>query len=287
MSDMSQYPFIPARWYTPAVGRAVDLLVVHSMEAAEKGDTAERIANYFAAGCPYTKPDGSIGYRKASAHFCVDADTIIQCVQESDIAYHAPGANHNGIGMEHAGHARQTADEWADPYSERMLRLSAKLADELCARYGIPRVWLSPEELREGKRGLTSHWNVSIAFGKSSHWDPGANFPVQHYLAHVNQVVPPIPAAEPKGWEDMFTARALVMHPDDSGRGYVLDARGGIHALGAAPKATGGPYFDDPVAVGLEIVEWSDPPRGYVLDGKGGVHPFGGAPKVEGGPYWP
>ena len=32
--------------------------------------------------------------------------------------FHAPGANHNGIGLEHAGYARQSAEDWADAFSE-------------------------------------------------------------------------------------------------------------------------------------------------------------------------
>ena len=73
----------------------IDLLVIHTMEAPEKPDTAENVAKWFAGS---TAP-------QASAHYCIDADSIVQCVQDRDVAWHAPGANHNGLGFEHAGTA--------------------------------------------------------------------------------------------------------------------------------------------------------------------------------------
>jgi len=167
-------PFVPARHFT--VGRiapgAVTLIVLHTMEAAEKPSTAELVAAWF----------GGAAAPRASAHYCVDSDTIVQCVREDDTAWHAPGANHNGIGIEHAGYARQTAEQWADPYSERMLRLSARLSAEVCARHEIPIAFVDVAGLRGGKSGITTHHAVSLAFRKSTHTDPGEAFPVGWYL---------------------------------------------------------------------------------------------------------
>jgi N-acetyl-anhydromuramyl-L-alanine amidase AmpD len=88
--------FIEARWYTPATGRRVDYIVLHDMEMGETVHTAEDCAHMFAN----LGPD-----RKASAHFAVDSNSIVQCVREKDIAYHAP-PNLHSIGVEHAGFAR-------------------------------------------------------------------------------------------------------------------------------------------------------------------------------------
>jgi N-acetyl-anhydromuramyl-L-alanine amidase AmpD len=166
------YPFIQARHYTPTSGRTVDLLVVHTMEAVEKPGTAEEVARWFAGR---SAP-------RASAHFCVDGNSIVACVRDDDIAWHAPGANHNGLGLEHAGYASQRRRDWSDPYSEAMLAVSARLAAEKCRKYGIPPVWLYPADLRAGRRGITSHRNVSVAFHRSDHTDPGSGFPVERYL---------------------------------------------------------------------------------------------------------
>lgn len=88
--------FIEARWYTVSSGRRIDFIVIHDMEMPETVHTAEDCANMFAN----LGPD-----RKASAHYTVDSDSIVQCVREKDIAYHAPPNTHS-IGVEHAGVAR-------------------------------------------------------------------------------------------------------------------------------------------------------------------------------------
>jgi N-acetyl-anhydromuramyl-L-alanine amidase AmpD len=174
--------------------RKIDLIVIHDMEAPEKGTTAETIANMF-----------HVGNVVASAHYCIDCDSIVQCVNDMDVAYHAPGANSNGIGLEHAGYARQSTAEWQDEFSLKMLHISAKLTAELCVKYKIPAVWLSSADLLAGKRGITSHVNVNGAFHKSSHTDPGVNFPKDLYiklvweaLAAMNAVKNPPTPTPPK-----------------------------------------------------------------------------------------
>jgi N-acetylmuramoyl-L-alanine amidase CwlA len=166
---------IHARWYTRTDGRQIDLVVVHTMEAPEKGETAEACARYLSR-LPAT--------RKASVHFCVDADEEIRCLPDRHVAYAAPGANHNGLHIEHAGYARQTPAEWADAYSERMLRRSARLTASLCKRYGIPVRFVGPAGLKAGRRGVTTHAAVTKAFPgpARTHWDPGPGFPIRHYL---------------------------------------------------------------------------------------------------------
>lgn len=166
------YPFVKAKHFTSASGRKIDLIVIHSMEAPEKGQTAENCAAYFARGTVV-----------ASAHYCVDCNSIVQCVRDKDVAYGAPGANRNGVHIEHAGYARQTSLEWRDTYSWSMLELSARLVAELAHRHNIPLVWLSPEDVAAKEHGITSHWNITQGLKKGSHTDPGPGFPVEQYMA--------------------------------------------------------------------------------------------------------
>lgn len=168
------FPFIQASHYKRVGGRTVDLVVIHTMEAPEKGTTAESVARYF-----------QTTDRDVSSHYCIDDDTIVQCVREEDVAWCAPGANHNGIHLEHAGYAKQSGADWKDAYSTAMLERSARLTGDLCARYRIPVTWLHPTDLLAGKRGITSHNNVSKAFKRSTHWDPGKGFPIEPYLSLV------------------------------------------------------------------------------------------------------
>ncbi len=168
------YPFVPSPHITRTSGRAIDLIVIHTMEMDEKGDTAESCARWF------QNP-----IAKVSAHYCVDVDSIVQCVRDQDVGWHAPGANHDGIGIEHAGRAAQTGRDWSDDYSKKMLERSAGLVAELCRAYKIPVTWLYAADLLAGKRGITTHAAVSDAFKRGTHWDPGKNFPVERYLGLV------------------------------------------------------------------------------------------------------
>lgn len=170
---------IQARNYTRVFfpRRKIGVIVTHTMESPEKPSTAEDVARW-AAGP--TAP-------RASWHYGVDADSVVSCVKEKDVAWAAPGCNHNGIQIEHAGRAGQSSRDWNDPYSQAMLRRSAALVADICLRRNIPAVWLDADDLRRGARGLTTHADVTRAFpgpGRT-HWDPGPNFPKRQYLALV------------------------------------------------------------------------------------------------------
>ena len=189
--------------------RKVDLLVVHTMEAPEKGETAEQIAAFFAR--PLTK---------ASAHYCLDNNSIVRCVNERNVAWAAPGANHDGVQLEHAGYARQTEADWADSYSRSMMLRSAELASDIVRRHQIPVRFILAPGLAAGLRGVTTHNEVSRAFGLSHHWDPGFSFPMEQYLRDIKKFgLPTSPKSEKdpeptlklgdKGWKVAQAERLL------------------------------------------------------------------------------
>ena len=111
-------PFVQAKNFTQGPSNAIDVLVIHTMESPEKPDTAESVAHWFAGS---TAP-------QASAHYCIDDNSIVQCVHDADVAWHAPGANHNGLGFEHAGRAAQTQG-----------RLERRVLDEAARALGAAR----------------------------------------------------------------------------------------------------------------------------------------------------
>lgn len=172
--DTDAWPFIGSAHYGNTNGRTVRLVVIHDMEAPEKSTTAESVARYFARGSV-----------KASAHLCIDSDSIIQCVKDSDVAYAAPGANNDGIQLELAGYARQTREQWLDAYSKAVLENAARATAQYCVKYNLPVVKLTNTELVNGKRGIIGHIQASQAYKKSSHTDPGNNFPWEYFLQRV------------------------------------------------------------------------------------------------------
>lgn len=174
-------PFVRARNFRAGRTAPVRLVVLHTIEIVEIAAAAERCAQYFAT---VTKP-------QVSAHYCVDSDSIVQCVREEDTAFTAPGANHDGIQIEMAGFARQSPAEWADPYSAAMLDRVVGLVAELCFRYALPVQFVDVPGLLSGERGITTHAAVSRAWRRSTHTDPGPHFPMQAFLEAVRSNLEP------------------------------------------------------------------------------------------------
>jgi hypothetical protein len=174
--------FIAARYFDKGRRVPVSLIVIHTAETPEAEKTARSVGRWFAS--EMRGADGKV--HQGSTHYGVDAFEIVQYVRESDVSYGAAGTNHNGIHIEHAGRANQTPEQWADTYSETMLRRSAALVADLCRRNGLPIKRIGSDEIRAGAQGICGHGDVSRAFpdkaGKSPHWDPGPNFPWAHYL---------------------------------------------------------------------------------------------------------
>jgi peptidoglycan hydrolase-like protein with peptidoglycan-binding domain len=170
-------PFVQSRFYGKR-RTVVDLVVLHCMEGAESSTRAEHCAQYMAA----LSPDAGA----KSAHYYVDSDSVVQGVPDHVVAFAAPGANHNGLQIEHAGYARQSTAEWLDDFGVRMLWLSAQLVARKARERSLPiRFVRAADLLKKGARGITTHHEVSIAFGRSDHHDPGPGFPMTWYLEQV------------------------------------------------------------------------------------------------------
>lgn len=184
-TDPSQIKFVKARNYgvrgnKTITRKEVQFIVIHTMEAGEASTTAENVAAWIASKASPV----------ASWHYAVDDDSIVQSVRENHIAWHAAGGNRVGIGIEHAGYARQTAAQWNDQFSRRMLKRSALLCARICGRWNIPAVRLTVEDIKDGRKGFCGHNEVSTAFNKSDHYDPGDAFPWDHYLEMVADNLP-------------------------------------------------------------------------------------------------
>jgi N-acetyl-anhydromuramyl-L-alanine amidase AmpD len=173
--ETDRFPVVKARFFKHVTEkRKVRVIVIHSMEAPEKGETAENVARFF-----------QNTQNPASAHLCIDNNSIVQCVFDNDIAFAAPGVNTDGIQLELAGFARQKREEWLDPYSVLVLENAANAAAQYCLKYNIPIKHLTDEELKAGQTGIIGHVQASRVYKKSTHTDPGEGFPWDHFIERV------------------------------------------------------------------------------------------------------
>lgn len=165
--------FLQAKHYQPStINRGIWWVVIHDEEYPESVHSAEDIAQMF-----HTTS------RPASAHYCHDEDSTVQCVLEKDIAYHAPPNTHS-LGMEHDGYAKQSREEWLTDRGKRMLDRSAKKGADMATRYGIPLEKIDVAALKASKKGFCGHIDITNAFHLTTHTDPG-NFPWDYYMERV------------------------------------------------------------------------------------------------------
>lgn len=177
MIETDIWPFVPARWFNPTpkgTRRKVRVIVIHDMEYPEKTTAAEDVARYFATTDT-----------KASAHICVDSDSIVQCVRDNDIAFAAPGVNNDGIQVELAGYGNQSREQWMDPYSILLLNNAANAVAQYCLKYDVPVCHLTNPQLANGEKGIIGHVQASQVYKKSDHTDPGSNFPWEFFMERV------------------------------------------------------------------------------------------------------
>jgi N-acetyl-anhydromuramyl-L-alanine amidase AmpD len=164
-------------------------LVVHTTENDQLGTAMDvAVANFF-----HNEP--STDQSPSSAHGVVDVDSIVRCVADSDIAYHAgPHANTQALGLEHIGRASFTAAQWNTPYTDGMLAISAKQFAAWCKAYSIPPVKIDAAGLLSGKRGICGHNDVRAAWPQdTTHTDPGRYWPWAKFLALVQAELNPAP----------------------------------------------------------------------------------------------
>jgi hypothetical protein len=184
--------------YRPGRSRKIDQIVIHTVEGSQSAAVSEF----------------QHGHRKVSAHYVVGRDgSIVQCVKDTDTAWHAGSANSHAIGIEHEGRADR-ASTWTDA----LLRASARLTRYLCDKYHIP----------IDRKHIIGHVEVP----GSDHHDPGRYFPWDRYMALVRGDGVPHHHAR---------AAADPAAPEDGGLEVDVDAAGAHDdtAAGGDDDATG------------------------------------------------
>lgn len=149
----------------PSVVRWV---VMHDTE----GGTALSIARYFS-----TPSSGG------SAHLVVDDKSCYRCLEDNQVPWGAPGANTQGFHIEQCGYAKWTSLIWSTQHRQTLERAAYKAALH-CRKFGIPPYFVAAAELKQGRRGVTTHAECTKAFG-GSHTDPGLGWPRWWFMRRV------------------------------------------------------------------------------------------------------
>lgn len=178
----SPLPYIDARFYRRADRRSAALwIVIHATHGAEGIGKARQGARELA-----DLPPNAPAQKRRSAHAFVDTSEVMQCVPWTCEAWHCgQTGNRLGEGIELCGRADQTLEQWLDAKSLPMLAIAARLVRARCDANGLPLEWVTHGGLRKYRGGITSHHEISTAFGESSHWDPGPGFPIAAFLEAV------------------------------------------------------------------------------------------------------
>jgi hypothetical protein len=122
-----------------------------------------------------------------SAHYVTDPEAAVQVVKDHRVAWHAP-PNPQTLGIEMCDipgpvpgdgripallKAARRTWRWRKANQKALLHVTAQLTAQLLLAYDLPATWLGPRALKAGRRGVTSHANVSRTWHQSTHWDPG------------------------------------------------------------------------------------------------------------------
>jgi N-acetyl-anhydromuramyl-L-alanine amidase AmpD len=180
MFETDTWPLVRARDIGERRTVPVRVIVIHTAETLEAGDSAENLARYG------QNPD-----YPSSWHICVDSNSIVQCVPDSFVAWAAPGVNHDGIQIEICGKAAQSAAGWRDFFSLAALALAADATAQYCLKYDLPPVKLTDAQLGAGAKGIIGHEQATRVYPapNRTHTDPGPNFPWPRFSAMAQALV--------------------------------------------------------------------------------------------------
>ena len=171
--------WVPARhWSARPPGAAIRLVVLHSTESGP--GTARAVARFFAA-------DPSC---QGSAHYVVDADTVVQCVSESRGAWGARGGDANACGIHVEMTGRALSTDWTAGPGLAVLERAAPLVADILRRHELPCRALDAERLLAGEPGMVTHATITEAYAvRGGHCDPGGvgdhRWPWEQWLALV------------------------------------------------------------------------------------------------------
>lgn len=174
-------------------------VAIHNTSNAQFA-SAEKEASYAAR-----RTDG-IG-----THLFVDRVTVIQSMDTEDYCWHAGSSigNHNAVSCEIVGTNNMSRQWWID--NVNWIKLGKALA-QICQHYDIPVRRCTVAEMKRNPRvkGFYSHNDMRLAWGGTTHTDPGDNFPWDVLFRYVNMYLHPVEPIEEDDEVDAETKAAIM-----------------------------------------------------------------------------
>ncbi|WP_416902185.1 N-acetylmuramoyl-L-alanine amidase [Micromonospora echinospora] len=125
-----------------------------------------------------------------SSHFYVDADSVVQSLDTTARAGHAGSStgNENAIAVEISGRSSSSRQWWLENVAWDRL---AEVLAVVCRYYDIAprRATVAEMKATPQVRAFYGHNDMRLAWGGTTHTDPGTNFPWDHLLTKVEQAL--------------------------------------------------------------------------------------------------
>lgn len=181
--------FVPARWgggsQTPRFG------VLHDAETPLANGYAYSIARMF-----------STTATQKSAHFMVGPEAAYQLRDSNLLAWHCGNGNRYSIGVEQAGYAAFSRDQWLSAAGVSQMNRVAALIRDIKNAHGIGMYWMTDQQLLDSYNGRmvggwATHHQCARVLKGTTHTDPDPNYPYTQLMNTANGGSTPAPAPQP------------------------------------------------------------------------------------------
>lgn len=200
--------------------------VLHDAETPLSPGYATSISNYF-----------SRNTNETSAHFMLGPDLTYQLLDTSLVAWHCGNGNTRSIGVEQAGYAAFTPEQWLTQDGIAQMHRLADLMRDIQAAHGIGTYFMDDATLLRAYHGeivggWATHDQCRRVLGGTSHTDPMPNYPFSALEQVLGGTPPPPPAPVPVSPPPTFSWNLAagnyygdINGPNQSHGGYVASER--------------------------------------------------------------
>ncbi len=176
-----------------------------------------------------------------SSHYYVDEKSILQSLDTDMCANHVGSSEGNlyGIAYEITGTNSKSKSWWLGNVAWALLR--AQIAKD-CKEHNITPRLLTVKQIKDGKMsGIITHNQARLAWGHTTHTDPGENFPMEQLFSGTATPTTPTKPTTPKpqtptqGWTEKLMNELPELHAG-SKSAFVGRAQALLNTYGAGLK---------------------------------------------------